>query len=334
MSTYTGINYLALDIGGKTHTFAFDHNGKRETGIVENKPDKLRTFLKRHMRPGETLRLLVEATGVYYLDTVLIAHDLGAEVMVMNPRSAHHFAQALGQRSKTDKLDAAMLLECLICMPFQAWVPPRTAWRQLRSYGRFLVQLTDAGAADKNRLHALENTPDCPALLRRELKRKIANNEKMIDRVRAEAVKLIKADDFAKPRFESLISFIGVAEASAVSILSELIVLPQDMNSRACVCHAGLDPRIYESGTSVHRPSRISRHGNKHLRRALFYPALSAGTHDPLAKRFKERLRAAGKTKLQADVAIMRKMLTAAWAVIKDPQPYDATRLYADIKMA
>lgn len=333
MSTSTERDWLAFDIGAKTHAFAFERDGKRETGTVDNNPAKLRVFLKQNIRQGKTLRVLAEATGVYYLDTMLIAHELGAEVMVINPRAAHHFAQALGQRNKTDRLDAAMLLECLMRMPFQAWEPPRQSWRQLRNYGRFLVQLTDDGTADRNRLHALESTQDSPAFLRRELKRKIANNDKLIERVRAEAVVLIKADEFVKARFEALVTFTGFGEVSVVSILSELITLPQDMSGRACVCHAGLDPRVYESGTSVYKAPRISRHGNKYLRRALFYPALSAGLHDPLAKAFKERLVGAGKKKMQANVAIMRKMLTAAWAVMKDPQPYDATRLYADIKI-
>lgn len=323
--------WLAFDIGAKKHAYAFEFSGKRETGTVDNNPATLRAFVKKHQRNGVTLRVLAEATGVYYLDTMLIAHDLGAEVMVVNPRVAHHFAQALNQRNKTDRLDANMLLECLMRMPFEPWQPPRKAWRQLRSYGRFLVQLTDDGVADRNRLHALESVKDSPASLRRELKRKIANNERMIERVRAEAPTLIASDSYLKARFDALTTIKGMGETSAVSVLSELITLPPSLTSRACVCHSGLDPRIYESGTSVHKAPRISRHGNKYLRRALFFPALSAGTHDPRAMAFKARLVSRGKKKMQANVAIMRKMLTAAWAMMKDPQPYDPTRLYADI---
>ncbi|MBK8992317.1 MAG: transposase [Gammaproteobacteria bacterium] len=45
--------------------------------------------------------------------------------------------------------------------------------------------------------------------------------------------------------------------------------------------------RHHQSGTSVNKPGRISKHGNKYLRRALYMPALSAGTHDPHAAAFK-----------------------------------------------
>ncbi|HET7268723.1 MAG TPA: IS110 family transposase [Oleiagrimonas sp.] len=332
MSVSHDMSWLAFDIGAKKHAWSSDINGHREHGTIDNDPATLRTFLKSCLKKSKHLRVLAEATGVYYLDVMVLAHELGAEVMVINPRQAHHFAKALGLRNKTDKMDADMLLECLMRMPFRAWVPPRKSWRQLRNYGRFLVQLTEDGTAARNRLHALLNTKDSPAFLRTELKRIITTNDKRIERVRAEAITLIKADDYLCERFDALVTMKGVAETSAVSILSELATLPPTLSSRACVCHAGLDPRVYESGTSVHKAPRISRHGNKYLRRSLFHPAMSACTHDPGARAFKARLEARGKKKMQANVAVMRKMLTAAWAIMKSPEPYDSTRLYADLE--
>ena len=326
--------WLALDVGAKKHAWASRINDQYAHGSVTNDPAQLRAFLKRCLKKTTHLQVLVEATGVYYLDVAIIAYELGAQVMVINPRAAHHFAKALHQRSKTDKLDAQMLLECLMRMPFQAWEPPPKAWRQLRSYGRFLVQLTETGTADRNRLHALLHTPDSPAFLRTELKRKIRTNDQRIERVRAQAIALIQADDYLRVRFQSLRTIKGVADTAAVSLLSELVTVPPTLSSRACASHAGLDVRLFESGTSVHKAARISKHGNKYLRRALYHPAMSAATHDPGARAFKERLIGRGKKKMQANVAIMRKMLTAAWAIMKDPQPYDSSRLYADLDKA
>lgn len=331
MSACEEMSWLAFDIGSRQHAWSGECNGRREAGTLDNDPASMRAFLTGRCKQAKRLRVLAEATGVYYLEVMLLAHELGAEVMVINPRMAHHFAKAINQHNKTDKLDAAMLLECLKRMPFEAWQPPRKTWRQLRSFGRFLVQLTEDGVAARNRLHALSSTPDSPALLRAELKRMITSNDKRIERLRAEAIALIRADDYLKQRFEALVTIKGVAETSAVSILSELVTLPPTLSSRACVCHAGLDPRVHESGTSVHKAPRISRHGNKYLRRAMFHPALSACQHDPGAQAFKTRLLERGKKKMQANVAVMRKMLTAAWAITRNPAPYDPARLYADI---
>lgn len=325
---------LALDISAQSHAYCCEVRGRVDHGTVANDPPTLRAFLKDRIGRTGALRLLVEATGIYYLDVALIAHELGAEVMVINPKAAHHFAKALGQRSKTDRLDAAMLLQCLKRMPFKRWQPPRRALLELRCYGRYLVQLTEQSIAAQNRLHALSSTQASPAALRTDLKRFITSLGKRINRLRDQAVALIQADPGLKQRFKALTSITGVAETSAVSLLSELMVLPETLSARACTCHAGLDPRLFESGTSVHKAPHISRHGNKYLRRALYHPALSTGTHDPRAKAFKARLLSRGKKPMQAIVALMRKLLTAAWAIVKHPRPYNASLLYAGPEMA
>lgn len=333
MSASVDMAWLALDIGARTHAFASEFRGGRQTGSLANDPASLRAFLVAWMERAGAVRLLVEATGVYYLDVALMAAELGINVSVINPKAAHHFAKALQQRNKTDRLDAAMLLEFLKSMPFTSWTPPQSSHLELRHFGRYLVQLTEEGAAARNRLHALSSTRSSPAYLRADLNHFIASLDKRIERIRAKALALIEADEALKKRFLALTSIIGVGDISAVALLSELVVLPPAMSSRACVCHAGLDPRVFESGTSVHKAPRISKHGNKYLRRALFHPALAAGQHDPLAKAFKQRLLDRGKKKMQAIVALMRKLLTVAWAIVCEPQPYDATQLYADVKM-
>lgn len=321
-------NLLAFDIGVKSHAWASQINGVHVCGSVDNTPPALHAFLKEVCQQAGQLRILVEATGIYFLDVALIAHALGAEVAVVNPRAAHHFAEALSQRNKTDALDAKMLLECLRRMPFRPWTPPRKTWLELREFGRFLVQLTDLSTVSRNRLHALSSKMIGAAFLRTELKRMIAGIDRRIERVRAKALALIQSDPYLQERFTALTSTTGIALVAGVSLLSELVTLPPSLSARACVCYAGLDPRVFQSGTSVHKTPGISRRGNKYLRRALFQPALCAGVHDPGAKAFKERLIARGKRPLQANVAIMRKMLTAVWAIMKNPQPYDSAKLY------
>ncbi len=332
MPSSTQPTLLALDIGAKQHAFAWENEPHRDAGVIPNELPALRSFLTALMRRTGALRVLVEATGVYYLNVAMLAVELGAQVCVVNPKAAHNFAKAMQQRNKTDRLDAAMLLDFLKRMPFTPWTPPRKNLLELRHYGRYLVQLTEESTVARNRLHALCSTKTSPAYLRADLKRFIASLERRITRIRAQALVLIKADAALQECFDALTTIVGVADIAAIALLSELAAMPPSMSSRACVCHAGLDPRVYESGTSVHKAPRISKHGNKYLRRALFHPALTASVHDPRAKAFKDRLIARGKCKMQANVAIMRKLLTAAWAIVKNPQPYDASKLYAHVE--
>jgi transposase len=89
-----------------------------------------------------------------------------------------------------------------------------------------------------------------------------------------------------------------------------------------------MDPREYSSGSSVHKKPRISKAGNKHLRHSLFMPALVAVQHDPYLGAFYQHLLAKGKFKMQALVAVMRKLPHAIHAMFKTHQPYDGSKLF------
>jgi transposase len=125
-----------------------------------------------------------------------------------------------------------------------------------------------------------------------------------------------------------LVSTKGIGEASAMRLLAELLVLPGDLAAPQWVAHAGLDPRPYESGTSVHRPRRITKVGNRYLRAALYMPALVAIQHEPNVKAFYNKLVAAGKKPMQAVVAVMRKLLHAIWGMLKHDQDFDGNKFF------
>ena len=97
---------------------------------------------------------------------------------------------------------------------------------------------------------------------------------------------------------------------------------------RQWVAAAGIDPREYSSGSSVHKKTRISKAGNRHLRRALYMPSLVAVRHDLHLRAFYRHLLDNGKAKLQALVAVMRKLLHAIFGMFKHRQPYDGSKIF------
>ncbi len=101
------------------------------------------------------------------------------------------------------------------------------------------------------------------------------------------------------------------------------------MTTRQWVAHAGLDPRQYQSGTSVHKPARISKTGNAHIRRALFMPALVAVQWEPHIKAFYEHLLKRRKTKMQGNVAVMRKLLHAIHGMLEHDQDFVGEKFFA-----
>lgn len=98
---------------------------------------------------------------------------------------------------------------------------------------------------------------------------------------------------------------------------------------RQWVAYAGLDPRLHLPGSSVAKKPAVSKTGNAHLRRALYMPALVASPHEPHLRAFYQHLLTRGKTKLQAVVAVMRKLLHAIFGMFKHNAPHNGSRVFA-----
>lgn len=283
-------------------------------------------------RAADPVRVALESTGLYGLDLALTLHQARVEVMVANPRAVRHFATALMQRSKNDQLDAVVLREFAARMPFVAWRPPSPAALKLVAVARRLEALTDMLTAERNRLHAARLTAAVPPIIRRDLERSIQTQQRAIERLTRAVEEFILDDPHLRRRYELLLSIPGVGDTSAVHLLAELTLLPDGMDVRQWVAYAGLDPREYTSGTSVHKKVRISKAGNKHLRRALYMPALVAVQHQPHLRAYYEHLQARGKTKLQALVATMRKLLHAIFGMFKHDQLFDGRKVFAALE--
>lgn len=163
----------------------------------------------------------------------------------------------------------------------------------------------------------------------RDAKLAITQLEKRIDCLTAEAVARIERHPELKRVMALLVSIKGIAQTSAIALMGELLLLPPDLSHREWVKFAGLDPKAFDSGKSVHKKARISKAGNRHIRSALTMPALSAKQHDPHIKAYFDHLVANGKKPLQGVCAVMRKLLHAIHGMLKHDKPFDSTRFYA-----
>jgi transposase len=288
-----------------------------------------RALLRVLQRLGK-VRVVLEATGMYGLDVALaLSAEEGIELMVANPRAVRHFAQAMMQRSKNDQLDAVVLREFAARMPFRAWTRPTENQLELWAIARRLEALTAQRAAEKNRQHAAGLSHAVPVVVRREIASSLRFLERSIARLQREAQRRIAADVPMQRRYELLCSIPGVGAVSAIHTLGELALLPEDRDVRQWVAYAGLDPRECRSGTSVHKRVRISKVGNRHLRRALYMPALVASRRQPHLREFYERLQRRGKNKSQALMAVARKLLHAIYGMFRTLKPFDGSLLFA-----
>lgn len=285
---------------------------------------QLRDWLTKR---GRTVRVVLEATGLYGLDVALVLHAApGVTVMVANPRAARQFAEACQQRTRTDTTMAESLREFAARMVFVPWAPPPAACLELRAVARRIAALTVEKTREQNRAHAVSVTAALPAVVHADIAAHVTQLADRIAALEAHATALLQATPALQRAHAHLTSVRGIATPSAIQLLGELLVLPADLTVRQWVAHCGLDVRLVQSGTSVHKAPRISKQGNAHVRRALYMPALVAVQHEPHVRAFYEQLLTKGKSKLQALVAVMRKLLHAIFGMLKTHTDFDGAK--------
>lgn len=316
---------VGIDVSAKKLRVA-SHHEEFEMGNASKDHQQL---IKRLSKPGRrNVRVCLESTGVYHLDLALaLFWAPGFEVMVVPPRAARHFAEALMRRSKDDPIDAKVMLKYADRMDFRPWTPPAEEKLHLRILARRMSALTEMATEEKNRLHAAEMTRTLECI-RDDIEASIEQLDERIALLKKRAAAHIDQHPRLQCAIIRLISVKGIALVSAIRIYGELCVLPRDLTARQWVAHAGLDPRHFESGT-FQGVTRISKAGNKYLRAALYWPALTAIRSQPNVKAFYEKLLAKGKKKMQGVVAVMRKLLHSIWGMFKHETNFEGEKFYA-----
>lgn len=305
----------AGDTSGKVREFANTASGHQA--------------LIKALKHARAVRVCLEATGAYHLDLALALDGAGVALMVVNPKAAKRFAEALMTRNKSDAVDAGMLAQFAHSMPFQPWQRPADAALGLRACARRLAGLVKALTQAKSQLHAASQTTTTPPIVLADLRLSIAQGEEHITQLRAGARALIAADAALAEVFVLLNTVKGIAAASAIQLMGEILMLPADMQAKQWVAMAGLDPRHATSGTSVNKKPHLSKAGNRYLRLALFMPALSAVRHEQHVRGYYRHLiDERGLKKIQAVCAVMRKLLHAIHGMLKARQAFDGRRFY------
>ena len=261
----------------------------------------------------------LESTGAYGEALALALSDAGRHVAVVNPARVKYAGLMRGQGNKTDKADARLIAEYATRERPPAWAPPRPEVRELQALTRRRDDLRALAAREKTRLAG----PGLTAAERKSVRRTAAFLAREADRLGHQADALIAASAALRAGRALRESIPGVGATTAQAILAERPEPARFATAQQAAAYAGLAPREYSSGSSVRKRTRLSKAGNARLRKALYLPALTAIRFNPLLKAFFERLVAAGKAKMAAVGACMRKLLMIAYGVLKSRVPFD-----------
>lgn len=322
--------FVGIDVAAKTFDVVVRIDGKaNKVEQFSQTPDGHAAVVRKLQMLAPEL-VVMEATGIYYLDLAVALAKANLPVAVINPKSFHHFAALKLNGNKTDAVDAALLAEFAQCMRPRLWTLPQDELLGLRDIGRQLNRLTGSRTQAKNRLHALMSKGMTLPMLIEDEQEGIEQLERRIKRLTQAALTLIVSNEILAAHFDRLTAAKGIGETSAIAILAELCVLPSTMKAPQVSRYAGLDVRKTESGSSVNKPGRLSKAGNAYLRAALYMPAMSAVRHDVRARAFYEALTGRGKKKIQAQCAVMRKYLVGIWACMQTQTTFDSTLLFSE----
>jgi transposase len=264
----------------------------------------------------------MEATGSYWEALALHFHEAEHMVSVVNPARTKAYAQSELLRTKTDTIDAALIARFCQAHNPPSWHPPAPEIRMLQALARHLEQLKGTRAEQLTRVQ----TPQLPEVVIKSINDVIAALDEEIERIEGAIDEHIERHPDLKSKRDLLTSIPGVGRTTATSILAEMPNISEFRSAKAVAAFAGLSPMTRQSGTSLRGRGALCKTGNARLRKALYFPALSAQRFNPALKVFAERLVRAGKHPMVIIGAVMRKLLVLAWAVVKSGTAFDPTR--------
>lgn len=312
---------LSLEQATFVNSGAFDNNRKGFRSLCA----WYRKQIKRTIQRGDSyvLHVCMEATGRFgeELATYLHAQFAGQQhlVSVVNPHLTSAYAKSRNQRNKSDKLDAQNIAHYCATHAPEPWQPLSEAQRHLRELSRYQESTETMLTQEKNRLKSGNNDPTVV----RKIRKHIRFLEEQRKEIEEEIASLCEQDDQLNKAVELIDSIPGIGFVTAAKILAEVPRHSDFATANHLVAHAGLAPVQTESGTSVRRRGRLPKKGNKHLRTALYMPTLAAMRRNPIIKDFTDRLKQAGKPKMVAVAAGMRKLLQLIFGVLKSGVPFD-----------
>ena len=312
---------LGVDIGkAKIHVALLRDDSKIKSHMFENAVPGFEQLVKWLEKQGTQLvHVCMESTGGYGEALAIFLHDHGQIVSIVNPSRVKAFAGSELLRTKTDKVDAALIARFCQANHPTPWVPPTETERLLQSLVRRRTDLERIRSQEEVRLQA----PTLPKAMRPSLENHLAFLDDEIRAIEERIRNLIKGDPDLQRRSELLQSIPGFGEVSAAAILGEVPHLAEFRDAKAVAGYAGLSPSHFESGT-IRGRSRLSKIGNARLRRALFFPGIVAMRFNPILKPFAAKLRERGKPGKTIVAAVMRRLLVIAYGVLKSNQAFNA----------
>ena len=283
---------------------------------------ELTAWVQKLSDTSVAVRFVMEATGVYHEGLAYYLDDQHCELSVVLPNKISNYARTLEVKTITDKTASQSIARFGLERKLERWQRPDELYKKLRQLTRERGQLMEEQASVKNQLHAekSEAQPSKRAIQRMHKRLELIKRQER--EILEELKELIAGKEAVKQLVVLLCSIPGIGLLTAATVLAETNGFELVRNKRQLTSYAGLDVREKQSGTSVKGKPKISKRGNRYLRKALHFPALAAIRHDERYKSIYVRLLSTHGIKMKAAVAVQRKLLEMTFTVFKTGRPY------------
>lgn len=272
------------------------------------------TRLKQRLLELAPKRVVLEATGKLERLAVTELGGAGLPVIVVNPRRVRHYAEALGQRAKTDAIDKRVIVAFARDMKDLEVHPlPDAQTQALAALCRRRRQLMQMLEAENSRLERAE------AVIQRSIKGLIRSLQRELERVEKKLDQSIRKSPQRQATRELVQTMTGIGEVNGCTVVAWLPELGRCSRQRITAL-VGIAPYPDQSGESDRR--RHIAGGRAELRQSLYMAALSAVRFNPTLRDYYQRLLARGVAKKAATIAALRKMLTILNAMVRDNTPW------------
>jgi len=272
-------------------------------------------------------RFVMEATGVYHESLAYFLYEKGYNQSIVLPNKISNYARSLDTKTVTDKTASEAIAMFGLERKLDNWKRPQRIFKRLKQLTRERDQVIQARTVAKNQLHAehAEAEPHQKSITR--IKQQIAVFNKQEKEIKEEIAELISEDAEVKNTIDLICTIPGIGSLTAAVVLAETNGFELIRNKGQLASYAGLDIKEKQSGTSVKGKPRISKKGNKYLRKAMHLPALAAIRHSERFKSVFVRLVSKHGIKMKAVVAVQRKLLEMIYTIYKSNTAFDKNYL-------
>ena len=284
---------------------------------VENNNNGIKDAIKR-LKSYSPERIVIEATGRLEMAFVLACAKATLPFVVANPIHVKKFAGAIGQRAKTDKLDAKLIaMYGATIKPALSTLKPDSMQKMSDLVSR-RNQLIAMQTMEKNRRQIL------PKALASTIKPVLTVLNKQIEKIESQLVALIESTPDYQAKNEILLSMKGIGKIASATLISYLPELGYMTNKQAAAL-VGVAPMNRESGR--YKGQRKIQGGRHQVRTVLYMAMMSAIQCNPVFISMYKRLLAKGKVKKVAIIACVRKMIVILNSMVRDGVLWEAPKV-------